>query len=38
MNFLNFKTAQDRLYACIGLVLMLIGLFGIIPDAFEIID
>lgn len=34
MNFLQFKTAQDRLYACIGLVLMLIGLFGIIPDAF----
>lgn len=33
MNFLNFKTAQDRLYACIGLALMLIGLFGIIPDA-----
>ncbi len=34
MNFLQFKTAQDRLYACIGLALMLIGLFGIIPDAF----
>ena len=34
MNFLNFKTAQDRLYACIGLALMLIGLFGVIPDAF----
>jgi len=34
MNFLNFKTAQDRLYACIGLALMLVGLFGIIPDAF----
>ena len=33
MNFLNFKTPQDRLYACIGLALMLIGLFGIIPDA-----
>ena len=34
MNFLQFRTAQDRLYACIGLALMLIGLFGIIPDAF----
>lgn len=34
MNFLHFKTAQDRLFACIGLALMLIGLFGIIPDAF----
>ena len=34
MNFLQFKTAQDRLYACIGLALMLIGLFGVIPDAF----
>jgi hypothetical protein len=34
MNFLQFNTAQDRLYACIGLALMLIGLFGIIPDAF----
>lgn len=34
MNIFNFKTAQDRLYACIGLALMLIGLFGIIPDAF----
>lgn len=34
MNFLQFKTAQGRLYACIGLALMLIGLFGIIPDAF----
>ena len=34
MKFLQFKTAQDRLYACIGLALMLIGLFGVIPDAF----
>ena len=33
LQILQFKTAQDRLYACIGLVLMLIGLFGIIPDA-----
>jgi hypothetical protein len=34
MKFLQLKTAQDRLYACIGLALMLIGLFGIIPDAW----
>lgn len=34
LQFLQFRTAQDRLYACIGLALMLIGLFGIIPDAF----
>lgn len=33
MNFLSFKTAQDRWYAFISLALMLIGLFGIIPDA-----
>ena len=33
MKFLHFNTAHDRLYACIGLALMLIGLFGIIPDA-----
>lgn len=34
MNFLNFKTAQDRIFACIGVALMFVGLFGIIPDAF----
>lgn len=34
LQLLQFKTAQERLYACIGLALMLIGLFGIIPDAF----
>ena len=34
LQFLQFRTAQDRLYACIGLALMLIGLFGVIPDAF----
>ncbi|MGN7503700.1 MAG: HupE/UreJ family protein [Alphaproteobacteria bacterium] len=34
MSFLQFKTAQDRLFACIGVALMLVGLFGIIPDAF----
>ena len=34
MKFLYFETAQDRLYACIGLALMLIGLFGIIPEAW----
>lgn len=33
MNFLYCNTAQGRLHACIGLALMLIGLFGIIPDA-----
>lgn len=33
MQYFQFKTAQDRLYACIGLFLMLLGLFGIIPDA-----
>ncbi|MAH06438.1 MAG: hypothetical protein CBB87_12370 [Micavibrio sp. TMED27] len=33
MSFLQFKTAQDRLFACIGVALMLVGLFGIIPDA-----
>lgn len=34
MRFLQFKATQDQLYTCIGLVLMLIGLFGFIPDAF----
>ncbi len=34
VQLLQFKTAQDRLYACIGLVLMLIGLFGVIPDSW----
>lgn len=34
MRFLQFKATQDHLYTCIGLVLMLIGLFGFIPDAF----
>ena len=34
LQFLQFNTAQERLYACIGLFLMLVGLFGIIPDAF----
>ena len=33
-QFLNLQSAQDRLFAFIGLSLMLIGLFGIIPDAF----
>ncbi len=34
LQYLHFNTAQDRLHACVGLALMLIGLFGIIPDAF----
>ena len=33
-NFLNFKTAQDRLNACLGVTLMLVALLGVIPDAF----
>ncbi len=32
-QFLQSYSAKDRLYACIGLALMLMGLFGIIPDA-----
>ena len=32
-QFLNLHVPQDRLFAFIGLSLMLIGLFGIIPDA-----
>lgn len=34
LQFLQFRTAQDRLYACLGLALMLIGLLGIVPEAF----
>lgn len=34
LQLLQFKTAQDRLFACVGLALMLIGLFGGISDAF----
>lgn len=34
MHFLNFRSTQDRWYTFIGLTLMLIGLFGMIPDAF----
>ncbi len=34
MQLLQFKTTKDRLYACLGLALMLVGLFGVIPDAW----
>lgn len=30
---LKMLSAKDRLYMCIGLVLMLVGLFGLTPDA-----
>lgn len=33
MVFLSFHSSKDRWIACIGLVLMLIGLLGVIPDA-----
>lgn len=33
-QFLHSDSAKDSLYAVIGLGLMLIGLFGVIPDAF----
>lgn len=34
MYFLNFRSTQDRWFAFIGFLLMLIGLFGMVPDVF----
>jgi hypothetical protein len=34
LQFLQTLSAKDRLYSLIGLSLMFIGLFGLIPDAF----
>ena len=34
LQYLSSMTVQDRHYLFIGLVLMIVGLFGIIPDAY----